>query len=102
MERQEAQGSSQGPARPGTPTALKRLGSRKLGAKAGRSQGWPKGADRKAPGASRRSIPLVGGETEKGTKGPTRGRTTTSRGDDARPHGGTRNNGDECCALAPF
>jgi len=35
MERQEAQGSSYGPARPGTPTALKQLGSRKLGA-----EGW--------------------------------------------------------------
>ena len=44
MERREASGPSQGPARPGTPTALKRLGSRKLGAQAGRSQGWPDGA----------------------------------------------------------
>jgi len=41
MERREAQGPSHGPARPGTPTALKALvpsrhiGSRKLGA-----EGW--------------------------------------------------------------
>ena len=56
LERREAQGSSQGPARPGTPTALKDLG---LGSLA--REGWliAKPAEmepRTLHGASRRSI----------------------------------------------
>src|SRR5438105_2990623 len=55
------------PHRPQSTCALPALGSRKLGAKAGRSQGRLKGADRKAPGASRRSIPLMSrGEGKQG------------------------------------
>ncbi len=50
MERREAQGPSHGPVRPGIPTALKRLGSRKHDAQAGLAN-RPKGADRKAPEA---------------------------------------------------
>src|ERR1044071_8424423 len=66
MERREAPGlPRKRPARHGTPTALKRLGSRKLGVQAGRSQGWPKGADRKAPWAPPGAPSLSYGEGRK-------------------------------------
>src|ERR1700749_2806634 len=44
MERREAPGSSQGPARPGTPTALKALGPGGLARRLALSKGWPDGA----------------------------------------------------------
>ena len=49
MERQEASGSSHGPARPGTPTALKALALKALGPgssarRLALSKGWPDGA----------------------------------------------------------
>src|ERR1051326_7481540 len=66
MERREAPGlPRKRPARHGTPTALKRLGSRKLGVQADRSQGWPKGADRKAPWAPPGAPSLSYGEGRK-------------------------------------
>src|SRR5205085_937437 len=68
MERQEAQGSSHGPARPGTPTALKRLGSRNLGAKGWRIATLASGRFRKPPGASRRSIPSFEGKRKTGRR----------------------------------
>src|ERR1051325_6639569 len=42
-----------------------KLGSRKLGVQAGRSQGWPKGADRKAPWAPPGAPSLSYGEGRK-------------------------------------
>jgi hypothetical protein len=58
MERQEASGSSHGPARPGTPTALKALALKALGPgslarRLAFSEGWPDGASRSVapPGA---------------------------------------------------
>ena len=73
MERQEAQGSSQGPARPGTPTALKRLGSRKHDAQAGLAN-RPKGADRKAPEAPPGApFPSFEGKRKTGKTGLPRG-----------------------------
>src|ERR1051325_2315858 len=72
MERREAPGlPRKRPARHGTPTALKRLGSRKLGVQAGRSQGWPKGADRKAPWAPPGAPSLSYGEGRKTGDGRT-------------------------------
>src|SRR5947208_3666806 len=75
------------PRAPGPPLPSS-IGSRKLGAEVGRSQGRPKGADRKAPGASRRSIPLVWGKRKTGTKGPPRGPKSNPRDSEALVEGG--------------
>src|ERR1044071_1362886 len=80
MERREAPGlPRKRPARHGTPTALKRLGSRKLGVEAGRSQGWPKGADRKAPWAPPGAPSLSYGEGRKTGDGRTWASENTRR-----------------------
>src|ERR1051325_11035145 len=72
MERREAPGlPRKRPARHGTPTALKRLGSRNLGVQAGRSQGRSKGADRKAPWAPPGAPSLSDGEGRKTGDGRT-------------------------------
>src|SRR6187551_2007300 len=55
-----------------------RLGSRKLGAKGRPIARLAWGADRKAPGASRRSIPLVEGKRKTGMKGQPRARKQTA------------------------
>jgi len=60
LERREAPGPSQGPARPGTPTPLKAYGSRNLGVRPAFAK--PVGELRKLPGASRRSNPSFRGE----------------------------------------
>jgi hypothetical protein len=81
MERQEASGSSHGPARPGTPTALKALAVKALGP--GSSARRP--ADRKAGlteprklrGASRRSIPLPCGREKENRETGAPGRPKT-------------------------
>jgi len=76
MERQEASGSSHGPARPGTPTALTALGPGSLARRL---------ADRKASlteprtlrGASRRSIPLPFGREKENRETGAPGRPKT-------------------------
>ena len=79
LERREAQGSSQEPARPGTPIPLKTLGSRNLGALTS--------ADRKAgEGSLASSLAPPGApsprerEKEKRDAGHPRARTTKNRG----------------------
>ena len=69
LERREAPGPSQGPARPGTPTPLKAYGSRNLGVRPAFAR--PVGELRKLPGASRRSNPLFEGR-KKRDYGPAR------------------------------
>ena len=83
MERREAQGPSHGPVRPGIPTALKRLGSRKHDAQAGLAN-RPKGADRKAPEAPPGApFPSLEGKRKTGTKGPPRGPKSKPRDSEA-------------------
>src|SRR5262245_34542590 len=72
MERREAQGSSQEPRAPGPLHRPQSVGSRKLGAKAGRSQGWPGEPIARLPAPPGAPFPRLG-EKEKGTKGLPRG-----------------------------
>jgi len=67
LERREAQGSSQGPARPGTPIPSIHLGPGSSACEAGRSQGRLR-EPRKLPGASRRSNPSSEGERKTGRR----------------------------------
>ena len=70
IERLEAQGSSQGPARPGTPTALKALGPGSLARRPVPQTGQRR--SRTPPGASRRSIPPISRGAGKQGDGPAR------------------------------
>jgi hypothetical protein len=69
VERREAQGSSQGPARPGIPTTLKPWVPESWRVTANPRTGFVKGASHQASGASRRSIPL-GGKRKQGRRAP--------------------------------
>src|ERR1041385_6149538 len=70
---------ARGPRATGPPPP-RNLGSRKLGVQAGRSQGWPKGADRKAPWAPPGAPSLSYGEGRKtGRRAHLGVRTTKSR-----------------------
>src|ERR1043165_1871956 len=69
------------PRAPGPPPPSSALGSRKLGVQAGRSQGWPKGADRKAPSAPPGAPSLSYGEGRKTGDGLTRQPEKTSSRD---------------------
>src|SRR5690349_16280476 len=72
MERREAPGPLARARAPRDPHHPPTLGSRKLGVQAGRSQGWPKGADRKAPWAPPGAPSLSYGEGRKTGDGLTR------------------------------
>src|ERR1051325_6220109 len=72
MERREAPGlPRKRPARHGTPTTLQTLGPGSSACEAGRSQGWPEGADRKAPCAPPGAPSLSYGEGRKTGDGRT-------------------------------
>ena len=70
LERREAPGPSQGPARPGTPTPLNAYGSRNLGVRPAFAR--PVGESRKLPGASRRSNPSFRRDGKRENGGPAR------------------------------
>src|ERR1044072_4395072 len=81
MERREAPGLLPRAPAPRDPPPREGLGSRTLGVQAGRSQGWPKGADRKAPWAPPGAPSLSYGEGRKTGDGLTRQPEKTSSRD---------------------
>ena len=71
LERREAQGSSQGPARPGTPTTLKDLGPGNLARRLADRKAGLNGASQSSMAPPGAPSPLARG-TEKGKCGPAR------------------------------